>query len=208
MNVFVLCTGRNGSYTFFKACEHIENFTVGHEEYTKKLGDDRFDFPRDHIEIDNRLTWHIGEIDSKFGDDAFYVYLKRNKSKVRDSFKKRFKKHDSIISTYSQSIKKTPPEELNKNERTQLAEDYIETVESNVDLLWKDKSNTLTIELENINEGFSDFWDRINAEGNLNQALAEFQKSYNASKKNTLKEFLYKIKQTLKRWRFLIFEKA
>lgn len=31
MNVFVLCTGRCGATTFHRACEHIENYSAGHD---------------------------------------------------------------------------------------------------------------------------------------------------------------------------------
>ena len=31
MNVFVLCTGRSGSVTFYNVCKHIKNYTTSHE---------------------------------------------------------------------------------------------------------------------------------------------------------------------------------
>ena len=31
MRVFVLCTGRSGSTTFVRACQHIDNYTASHE---------------------------------------------------------------------------------------------------------------------------------------------------------------------------------
>lgn len=207
MKIVVLCTGRNGSVTFSKACTHIENYSVGHESYTQELGEERFDFPENHIEIDNRLCWHVGEIDKYFGNDVMYVYLKRNKQKVRDSFKKRLKNRSSIISAYAESIKMVPPEDLKPDERTQIAEDYIETIESNVDLLWKDKDNTMVIRLEDITSDFKKFWNKIKAEGDLDRALDEFNKTYNKSKSNSLKNILYSIKKEAKRLKFITLDK-
>jgi len=62
MKVFILCTGRTGSVTIMKACEHIKNFTSGHESLSKKFGNERFEYADNHIEGDNRLSWHLGEL--------------------------------------------------------------------------------------------------------------------------------------------------
>ncbi len=51
MRIFVIGTGRCGTVTFSKACEHITNYISGHETTTHgKLGNN-FDFPDNHIEI-------------------------------------------------------------------------------------------------------------------------------------------------------------
>ena len=45
MNIFVLCTGRCGSVTFTKACQHITNYTCTHESRVSLLGEDRLNYP-------------------------------------------------------------------------------------------------------------------------------------------------------------------
>ena len=90
MNIFVLCTGRCGSTTFTRACEHITNFSSSHESLCKFLGVERFEYPKNHIEVDNRLSWLIGRLDKAYGDEAFYVHLKREDSLVAKSFTKRY----------------------------------------------------------------------------------------------------------------------
>ncbi|MES9978612.1 MAG: hypothetical protein ABW107_07665, partial [Candidatus Thiodiazotropha sp. 6PLUC5] len=67
MNIFILNSGRCGSTTFIKACEHITNYTTGHETRAHLTGDKRIDYPDNHIEADNRLSWILGRIDNKFG---------------------------------------------------------------------------------------------------------------------------------------------
>ena len=74
-NVFVLCTGRCGSTTFVQACQHIENYTASHESKISLLGDQRLEYSQNHIEVDNRLSWFLGSLDKKYGDNAFYVHL-------------------------------------------------------------------------------------------------------------------------------------
>lgn len=100
-----------------------------------------------------------------------------------------------------------PPEDLKPDEQTQIAEDYIETIESNVDLLWKDKDNTMVIRLEDIKADFKKFWNKIKAEGDLDRALDEFNKTYNKSKSNSLKNILYSIKKEAKRLKFITLDK-
>lgn len=78
MNVFVLSTGRCGSTTFVKACEHITNFSAAHESRTGLLGAARLDYAGNHIEADNRLSWLLGRLDRTYGNAAFYVHLRRD----------------------------------------------------------------------------------------------------------------------------------
>ena len=87
MNVFVLSTGRAGSKTFVLACEYLSNFTAGHETRADQIGSSRFEYPINHIEADNRLTWHLGLLGRKYdGRDVFYVHLKRDPEKIAESF--------------------------------------------------------------------------------------------------------------------------
>ena len=71
MNIFVLNTGRCGSTTFIKACQHIRNYTALHESRANRIAEQRLAYPRDHIEADNRLSWFLGRLDrQKFGNIA------------------------------------------------------------------------------------------------------------------------------------------
>ena len=68
MNVFILCTGRCGSMSISRACKELDNYTSGHETRITKLGDERINFPENHIEADNRLAWFLGRLDEKYGN--------------------------------------------------------------------------------------------------------------------------------------------
>ena len=104
MRVFILCTGRTGSKSLIKACEHITNYTASHESRSKLIGENRFRYPDDHIEADNRLSWFLGTLDKKYGKEAFYVHLKRDKTKVIDSFSQRWTNQGSILKAFSEGI--------------------------------------------------------------------------------------------------------
>lgn len=68
MRVFVLTTGRSGSMTFHRAATYATNHTVGHETNAGRVGPERFAYPDNHIEADNRLAWFLGELDHRYGE--------------------------------------------------------------------------------------------------------------------------------------------
>jgi hypothetical protein len=186
MNVFVLCTGRSGSTSFIKACQHISNYSAAHETLSNSCGDKRFDFPKNHIEADNRLSWQLGQLNEKFGKNAFYVHLKRNSKSVAKSYYKRFLLPKSMIYAYANGIKKLPPESLNPNERFEVCLDYVETVNANIKYFLEDKPHKIEIDLEDIKPKFESFWKTIKAQGNLNLALSEFDHKHNKSSSKTV----------------------
>lgn len=177
MNVFVLCTGRCGSVTFIKAAAQIQNFSAGHETRTKLLGLERFNYPVNHIEADNRLSWMLGRLDATYGDNAYYVHLKRDDYATALSFSKRFS--GGIMKAYRGSgIVMGLPETSNP---MAVALDYCNTVNTNIELFLKDKTHVMQMTLENAKHDFETFWHWIGADGDLESALQQFDVKHNAS---------------------------
>ena len=152
MNVFVLNTGRCGSTTFIKACQHISNYTSAHESLLEKTGGQRLDYPEDHIEADNRLCWFLGKLDQKYADDAIYVHLKRQREAVATSFSKRI--DFGILKAYEQGILLHDEHRLTAFD---IALDYIDTVNANIELFLKDKTNKIDVSIETVNTDFIGF---------------------------------------------------
>jgi hypothetical protein len=177
MNVFILNTGRCGSTTFIRACQHISNFTSAHESRCHQIGEDRFDYPDNHIEADNRLAWFLGRLDRHYGDKAVYVHLKRNSKDTASSYAKRMFS-GGIIPAYRQGIIQFLPDEVSD---MSVCLDYYDTVNSNIELFLKDKSRQMAFNLENAQQDFQKFWTLIGAEGDIAAALSEFNNAYNAS---------------------------
>lgn len=175
MNVFILNTGRCGSTTFIKACEHISNYTAAHESRINVIGPDRLDYPKQHIEADNRLSWFLGRLDDTYGDNAFYVHLTRNPRDTVNSFVRRA--DFGIMKAYREGIYLNAME----NDEQKIAVDYIETVNSNIRGFLRDKSRKMHFELEQAKKHFREFWKLINAEGDQTAALAEWDISHNQS---------------------------
>ena len=177
MNIFILNTGRCGSTTFIEACRHITNFSAGHESRIQLLGRERLAYPANHIEADNRLSWLLGRLDAAYGDDACYVHLTRDRAQVAASFAKRME--FGIMKAYWEGV--LLHEEQPDASALAAANDYIDTVEANIALFLKDKSNTLEFRLETAKEDFRRFWEWIGAAGDLDKAVAEWAVHHNAS---------------------------
>lgn len=176
MNIFILNTGRCGSTTFIEACRHISNFSAGHESRIHLTGEQRLAYPANHIEADNRLSWLLGRLDRAYGNDAFYLHLRRNRTDTTASFARR--QHMGIMKAYREGILLNGDADPSAEE---IARDYIDTVESNIALFLRNKSHWMSFDLERAADDFSRFWQWIGAEGDLERALQEWQVSHNAS---------------------------
>ncbi len=176
MNVFVLTAGRSGSTTFIAACRHIRNYSAGHETRTRLIGPARLAYPACHIEADNRLVWYLGRLDAAYGANARYVHLKRERLACAASFARRA--DFGIMRAWREGV-------LLGGEAGQtaleFALDYLDTVEANIRAFLRDKPHRIEFRLEHAAEDFARFWDWIGAEGDLDAALAEWQRRYNAS---------------------------
>src|SRR5262249_21831625 len=146
------------------------NYSSAHESRMALLGPERMHYPVNHIEADNRLSWLLGRLDQVYGDEAFYVHLKRDVQAVAASYARR--DGTGIMQAYRDPgivmglPKYTDP--------TTVAADYCNTVNSNIELFLKDKSRQMVFHLETAQQDFPVFCDLIGAEGDLAGALNEF----------------------------------
>ncbi len=191
MNVFILCTGRSGSTTFIKACKHADNFTASHESRVKELGASRLNYPENHIEGDNRLSWMLGELDEKYSNDAFYIHLTRDRAQTARSFNQRWNFKSSIIFAFAEGIKMRRYRRLSKDEKYQLCLDYYDTVNKNIQFFLKDKTQKMTIDLSDIKNGLIEFWEKAGVQGNIEEAVKELNVSHNATKKKGIFKKLF-----------------
>ncbi|PIB34834.1 hypothetical protein BFP72_05155 [Reichenbachiella sp. 5M10] len=204
MRVFILCTGRSGSVAIIKACSHIKNFSASHESLSNQWAERRMDYPDQHIESDNRLSWQLGTLEKKFGDEAIYIHLTRDREKVAYSLLQRYYQPASIIDSFCEGIRMTPPEKLNIDQRMQACYDYVDTITDNIEVFLSNKTKTMNLALENIQEDFPKMWELIGAEGDMEAALAEFATPHNSSKKSARLNYLYRIKLLwVREWRHL-----
>lgn len=170
VRAFVLCTGRCGSRTLTHACRHIENYTAGHETRARQL-DARLDYPDQHIEADNRLSWFLGSLHRRYGDDPVYVHLRRDPDAVARSYAHRFRNPVAIMPAYASRIimRRTPPADL--SDRLEAARHYVDTVTDNIDLFLAERPRTVEVWIEDPEPGFTRMWELLGATGSLPDAL-------------------------------------
>ena len=162
--------------TFIRACRHIKNFTSSHESRRGQIRSKRFAYPANHIEADNRLSWLLGRLDVHYGDKAYYVHLRRNDVDVAKSYSRRFP--TGIIGAYGKGILVGLPWGIDP---LTICLDYCDTVNGNISHFLKDKTHRMAFQIENAETEFRKFWDFVGAKGNIDAALSEFEKRYNAT---------------------------
>lgn len=182
MRVFILSTGRCGSVTFSKACVHLTNYTSGHESRAARVGEHRFEYQDRHIEADNRLSWFLGGLGRRFDPQhTLYVHLTRDSEQVARSFLARWDSPypASMIRAFGQGIvtHRGWPEE----ERLDVCRFYVRTVNDNIAQFMRHQPLTMSVRLEAVRDDFPRFLDRIDAEGDLTAARAEWSTRHNAS---------------------------
>lgn len=187
MRIFVLCTGRTGSQSFIEACRFIDNFSCGHESRRSLLGSDRLDYPPNHIESDNRLSWMLGPLADRFPDDVFYVHLIRDEEATARSFNRRWNNPWSIIHAWAEAVLFRNIRDLTDDEKLQIARDYVRTTNLNIASFLRNKPH-LTVRLEHIQEDFRLFWHHIQATGNLEEAIGSLTTPHNTGDENELQK--------------------
>jgi hypothetical protein len=188
MNVFVLSTGRCGSKTFAKACQHMKNYTAAHESNSRWLHKGvkepyrHLKFPENHVEVDNRLSWFLGTLEKNYGKEAFYVHLLRRPEEVARSLMVRGE--ESILFSFTFGILQyfSEARNLSNEQRYEIGFQYWDTVNNNIELFLRDKPHQITMWLHDINDPFRQFWRSIGAEGDLEAAIAEWEIHHNATK--------------------------
>ena len=171
MRIFVLCTGRCGSTTFAKACSHITNYTSAHE--SGRYVD--WSYPDNHIEIDNRLSWFLGSLASRY-PEAEYIRLSRRREDVVRSFERRQQAGSPLLHAYRSGICQLP---FSTDEAA--AEHFVDAVQANIFEFLAGRKHW-HVEIEEPKIHFSAIWRQIAAQGNLDAALREFDIRYNEGK--------------------------
>ena len=169
--------------SFSEACSHLTNFTAGHETRSARIGPGRFEFPPNHIEVDNRLSWQLGGLGARWdSEDVLYVHLQRDREAVARSHLKRWNSpyRASIIRAFghgiTQRVKDWPEEK-----RMEVCRHYVDTVTANITDFLRDRPH-VSVNLETVEVDFPRFLDRIGAEGDRDAAQAEWNILHNASK--------------------------
>lgn len=191
--------------TFARACEHITNYTCGHESRVTKLGGSRFDYPEDHIEIDNRLAWFLGDLEERFGPTPYYVHLVRDKNAVAKSYEQRMHRSPRTLVDlwYPRTSVRRVLRALRGEDKRSMSAGFLhsvlcmtggepslrlraceflaDTINKNIAQFLRDKPRVMTVHIERATTEYLQFWQWIKAEGDLGAALSELTVRHNSS---------------------------
>ncbi|MFP3914942.1 MAG: hypothetical protein ACLFWM_08700 [Actinomycetota bacterium] len=177
VNVFVLGTGRCGTTTFARACNHITNHTSGHETRSRNWRS-RLDYPADHIEVDHRLAFFLGTIQKRWGDDATYVHLTRDPEKVARSWSVRLGEA-GMMRNWPRAVFYRPK----GLDHLTAARIMVRTITDNIEMFLRDKTRVVRMDIEGSRRPFMDLWEMIGAEGDLAGALETLDRVHNARRR-------------------------
>jgi hypothetical protein len=169
------------------------------------LGKERFLYPDQHIEADNRLSWMLGSLDRCFGNEAYYVHLMRNKRETVRSYNRRWVRNSSLIRAFSEGIQQIGLHKMDDQRRLDVVSDFYDLVQDNIRHFLKDKTHRMELHLENIEEEFPEFWKWIGAEGDLEAALDTLSRKHNQSKTAKIKRFRHEFRFGLMKLRRRMF---
>jgi hypothetical protein len=169
--------------TFARACDHLVNYTSGHESRSSFAGDDRFAYPEAHIESDNRLSWMLGDLARRFEPaPTMYVHLVRDRERVAASYLRRWEpvSPNGIIGAFSNAIVMRS-KEWPEGERLDLCRFYVDTVNANISEFLRHQARTARVRLESASTDYSAVLEQIGALGDLDAAVREWNTAHNAS---------------------------
>lgn len=178
MNAFVLSTGRCGSTTVAVAFQHADNFTSGHE--TEGCSFYPLDYPDQHIESDNRLSWMLGAVAARF-PDARYVHLIRRQDEVAASFERRRYHLAASVSGFGHGI--LGRGDLLHGSRYETASRMWEIVNANIraflDCRPAQEFPGGPVWLHDLERSFPGVWSWLGCSGDLDAAIAETRVRHN-----------------------------
>jgi hypothetical protein len=169
MRVFVTGTGRCGSVCFKHACEHIENYTCGHETYNGLL-----EYPDNHIEINPQFRHNLYTLVKKY-PTAKFVHLIREREACINSL---LKLNDGLV---VESYRILYPS-IMENASPRAAAERFYDAENELIRMQINKASNMTIYLESAKEQWAAFWDWIGATGDRLASTNEWDHPRNTSK--------------------------
>ncbi len=176
MRVFVTGTGRCGTSTFTKACQKLTNYTASHESLVGEDSIGLWQYPDNHIEVAAQLAIAIPILLDKYPGSK-WVHLIRDEKDCIESLSKEVWFSMQIFG-FQWFLSRIP------SDSKKLAEAFYKTVNANIAALIPKDSLTIKISRDSykptaMREQWVELFQFINAKGDFEASLAEWQKIYN-----------------------------
>lgn len=195
INVFVISTGRTATTAFAKAASHLTGFTADHESRAMQPFVSRLNYPSNHIEADNRLLFFLPQLEERFGDDAYYVLLKRDHALIAKSYAKRWQLTVSVVRAWTHGIRMIPRVRGEDVEACCL--EFVDYAESTLDLFLKRQKNVMQFNITDARNEFIRFSQWIGVNEAPESALEEWGQRHNLNVENS---FNVALRRRLRLW--------
>ncbi|MGZ9809541.1 hypothetical protein ACXN5S_03670 [Pseudoroseicyclus sp. H15] len=178
--VFVLSAGRTATTTFARAAAHLPGFTAGHETRVTEPLATRLGYPRHHIEADNRLVFHLQQLEARYGDKAHYVHIRRDPAEIAQSYAARWPLTVSVVRAWTHGVRMRP--RVRASEIEAMCRDYVDWAESTLALFFARQAHVMSFDLAAPVAEFTRFAHWAGVDEVPNAALAEWRQSHNANR--------------------------
>ena len=169
MNVFILSPGRTATKTLTYIFSKVPGYTSGHETRCKYLGGERVDYPENHIECDNRLSWFMPRLTKKYSKEAVLVVVHRDHESVAKSYNHRWQKIN-IMKAYSQGVLKR---EFSEND-LDVCRDYVSNVYEQIESFSGEWRHVVHLDLDDPELGVSEVLRLIGCPEKTESTLHDF----------------------------------
>jgi len=142
------------------------------------IGDARFAYPDNHIDIDHYLSWFLGRLDETYGQEAYYVHLTRDSAACAASWAR---KQPYYMGSPAMAFRSAFLRMTREYSFLDTCQEFVDTANANIRSFLKDKPNRIDFTLETAITDWHIFWKWIGAEGDYEASLAEWEVQHNSA---------------------------
>jgi len=157
------------------------------------LGDSRIDYPENHIECDNRLSWFLPRLTRKYSTSAVLVILNKDHQQIAESYNKRW--HNlGIMKAYSQGILMR---DFSEND-VSVCKDYVESVYEHLSYFSKDWDKVVHVDLAAPETGIRDVLAYMDKSSHADEVISYMRTQRLNKSGMNFKDFLKMIRYGLR----------
>lgn len=174
MRVFVASTGRSGTCTFYQACRHLTNYTVGHESAAGGIG--RLDYPDQHVEVSCALAWEMPLVIRQYPGATWVHLVRRDREACARSLAENMRQN---VERWTRRWRRVA---VTGDDLLLAAGSYYDAVNALVASLLPAASLTLVTE-DVSRKSWGALWNTIGGQGDFEASLAEWTRRYNTTQR-------------------------
>lgn len=190
-NVFILSTGRTATTAFASAAGLLPGFSAAHESRVMEPFATRIDYAPNHIEADNRLIFFLPQLEEKFGDTAYYVYLQRDPELIAQSYARRWHLTVSVVRAWTHGMRMKP--RVRRTEIESCCRDFVDYADSTLSLFLARQRNVMLYDIADAENEFLRFSRWLGVDRPPQAALDQWKKRHNLNPKDSMDLSLRKL---------------